>query len=242
MKITYIYHSCFVLEFDTLVCIFDYYKGKLPVFEKDKPIIFFASHKHQDHFVLEVFEYAKQYNNVTYVLSNDIKLSPNYLLKHGINPEVKEKIISIGKNKETTIEIDGERLTVETLRSTDAGVAFILSYKEKVVYHAGDLNWWSWAGETEEEYTQMTQGYVSEINKLEGRNIDLAFVVLDPRQEDRFWWGFDYFMRTTNTKVVFPMHCWGDYSIIDQLLQKEVAKPYKNKIERINSENQSFEV
>lgn len=50
MKITYIHHSCFVVEIEDCIFVFDYYKGKLPEFDKNKRIIFFVSHSHGDHF------------------------------------------------------------------------------------------------------------------------------------------------------------------------------------------------
>lgn len=232
MKVTYVDHSCFTVELGQAVFIFDYFRGTLPEFEKHKHIYFFASHKHHDHFSLDIFAYGKQYDKVTYVLSNDISLGENYLRRHDIDPKVKEQIIRIGKNRTMELEAEDGMLTIETLTSTDEGVAFILTYLGKTIYHAGDLNWWSWKGETEEEYQAMTDSYIREINKLEGRTFDLAFVVLDPRQEERYWWGFDYFMKATDTKVVYPMHCWGDYNVIDQMIQNEVAKDYKDKIQR----------
>lgn len=232
MKVTYIDHSCFTVELGESVFIFDYFRGTLPEFEKDKQIYFFASHKHQDHFSLEIFTYGEQYENVTYILSNDISLGENYLIRNGIDPKVKERIIRIGKNRTMEVEAKDGTIQIETLTSTDEGVAFLLTYQGKTIYHAGDLNWWTWTGETEEEYEAMTKSYQREIDKLAGRTIDLAFVVLDPRQEERYWWGFDYFMKTTNTKMVYPMHCWGDYSVIDKLIASDVAKPYKHKIQQ----------
>ena len=38
IKITYLEHSGFTVECDDYVLIFDYYKGNLPQFDKDKKI------------------------------------------------------------------------------------------------------------------------------------------------------------------------------------------------------------
>ena len=46
IKITYLEHSGFAVECDDYVLIFDYYKGNLPQFDKDKKICVFASHVH----------------------------------------------------------------------------------------------------------------------------------------------------------------------------------------------------
>lgn len=50
MKVTYIHHSCFVVEIEDCIFVFDYYKGELPEFDKNKRIFFFVSHSHGDHF------------------------------------------------------------------------------------------------------------------------------------------------------------------------------------------------
>ena len=39
MDITYIFHSSFLVETNSCYYLFDYYKGKLPVLKKEKPIL-----------------------------------------------------------------------------------------------------------------------------------------------------------------------------------------------------------
>ncbi len=46
MKITYIHHSSFSVEFEKAVFLFDYFEGDLPDFPKEKELEVFASHKH----------------------------------------------------------------------------------------------------------------------------------------------------------------------------------------------------
>lgn len=258
MEITYIHHSCFTVEMKDFVLIFDYFKGELPKFNKGKHIFVFSSHKHHDHFDYKIFDFVKDYPNITYVLSKDIPLSEAYLDRNQIPEVVSNNIVYIDKNDTTILPIHSELLNessdtngiissdkninIETLTSTDEGIAFIVSYKDKVIYHAGDLNWWTWPGETEEEYEDMTNRFKNEIDKLKGKQINIAFIPLDPRQEDRFWWGFDYYMRTTNTKVSFPMHFWMDYTVIDRLIQQEEANIYKDSIMMIKEEGQKFNI
>lgn len=79
-----------------------------------------------------------------------------------------------------------------------------------------------------------------EMDKIKAKEFDAAFLPLDPRQDDRFFWGFDYFMKNTNTKKVFPMHFGMDYSIISKLKEMEIAKDYVNKVINISEEGQSF--
>ena len=131
---------------------------------------------------------------------------------------------------------------VRSLRSTDEGVAFLIRCEDRTIYHAGDLNWWHWE-EEDDAYNRMMRGdYQKEIETLAGEKIDLAFVVLDPRQEEQFCWGFDWFMRHTDTKIVFPMHMWKKYEVQDRLAGMEVSELYRDKIMRIREMGQTFEL
>ena len=108
---------------------------------------------------------------------------------------------------------------LQTLRSTDSGVAFLLQTAEGTVYHAGDLNDWTWDGEPEQENRQMRGNYRHEIDKLAGIPIDTACVPLDPRQEMHAADGLLYFLKVTQAKTVYPMHYWGEPAVIDRFLQ-----------------------
>ena len=88
-----------------------------------------------------------------------------------------------------------DELRIQTLRSTDEGVAFLVRVKGITLYHAGDLNWWHWEEEGPEYNEKMKRDYQAEIGTIEGEHIDLAFVPLDPRLEEAYGWGIDYFMR-----------------------------------------------
>ena len=54
MTLTYVFHSCFVLEAEMSILLFDYWldlKGVVPPFlKKDDPVYVFSSHFHEDHF------------------------------------------------------------------------------------------------------------------------------------------------------------------------------------------------
>ena len=226
MKVTYLSHSGFTVEDETAVYVFDYYKGKLPETEGEKPMYVFASHRHKDHFNPEIFEWEKDRPNIQYILSDDIEAdpSPNRLF---LPPEKKVKI---------------GQIKVETLRSTDEGVAFLVTTKDKRIYHAGDLNWWHWKEESIDYNRNMRKNYQKEIKKLSRKKIDLAFVVLDPRQGGAACSGIDYFMRNVKAGHVFPMHMWKDYGLTDRLLTSEISAGYRNRIHRIWEEGQMVEI
>ena len=103
---------------------------------------------------------------------------------------------------------------------TDSGVAFLLTTDEGMIYHAGDLNDWFWEGEPDGDNKQMRGSYRHEIDKLKDRKIDLAFVVLDPRQEDHYADGLLYFLSTADPQCVYPMHYWKKPAVIDRFMRE----------------------
>lgn len=224
MKVTYLYHSGFSVEYQNAVFIFDYYKGELPSLKKDAEIYVFVSHAHKDHFRKSIFEWRKQYKKIYFVLSDDI---PKY---------EETDCFTIGPDQEAVV---GE-VKIRTLRSTDEGVAFLIYYRDKVIYHAGDLNWWHWEGESSQFNKKMKQNYRQEIQKLSNEKIDLAFVVLDPRQERQAFWGIEYFLEHVHADAVYPMHMWEDYEVIERFLSQKKTEPYRSKIRRIREKGQIF--
>lgn len=231
MKVTYIYHSGFVVELKEHIILFDYYKGSLPEFDRAKKLIVCSSHFHQDHFSRDILKLREQYPGMQFVLAKDIRR---------LIPREAQKEDMIFLKKRDRFEADG--FQVETLRSTDEGSAFLVECEGKTIYHAGDLNWWHWEEESEKYNAVMKRAYQEEIRTLEGRKIDAAFVVLDPRQEEQFFWGFDWFMRHVQAEVVFPMHMWDKYEVCDWLLAREESVPYRDKVKKIEREGQSFDI
>ena len=76
MKLTYIFHSGFVLETEHTILVFDYWLDPSGVMEdvlrKQKPIYVFSSHFHEDHFTRDIFDWKRQKSDITYILSKDI--------------------------------------------------------------------------------------------------------------------------------------------------------------------------
>ena len=227
MVVTYIEHSGFSVELPECTLLFDYYLGKLPEFPKVHPLIVFASHVHGDHFQKKIFQLREQYQEVYFVLSDDIP-------KKYDAPDV------IWVSSDVKVTVAGCEITC--LKSTDEGVAFLVKCGEKNVYHAGDLNWWHWEEESATYNDEMKQNYQREVDKLEGRKIDAAFVPVDPRLEDAYFWGIDYFMRKTDTKVVFPMHFWGKYETIDCLIRQKETEDYRDRIAEIDWKGERFSI
>ncbi|MBP3543255.1 MAG: MBL fold metallo-hydrolase [Lachnospiraceae bacterium] len=252
MIITYINHSCFLVELKRAMLLFDYYgeglsedgvvpglsmlekMGKEPCVKSGekrdiKPIYVFVSHKHRDHFDRRVFGLEQIHPKVTYVISRDARMNENYMRRIGVPESAWKKIRYVGKHE----RYEFDDMSIMTLASTDAGVAFVVEAEGRVIYHAGDLNWWSWKGETEEEAQEMERRFKQEIAGLKEIVIDVAFLPLDPRQEERFYLGFDWFMRNTDTKLAYPMHFWGECSVISRLKLMEQSAPYRDRIAKL---------
>lgn len=210
MDIAYILHSGFLVETAACNYLFDYYKGDLPPFDAAKPLVLLASHGHSDHYNPEVVGLlrARGVRDISAVLGKDI---PTRRYPDGV-PALRACA------DEAYALAHGARL--ETLRSTDSGVAFLLTTGEGVVYHAGDLNDWTWEGEPERDNRQMRGSYRHEVDRLRGRHIDVACVPLDPRQEAHYADGLLYFLAAVGATRVYPMHYWGQPEVIDRFLRE----------------------
>ena len=238
MKITYIHHSSFLVETEENYFLFDYFEGKLPQLKEDKPLLVFASHGHGDHFSPVIFDLVKTHASTGFVLSDDI-------WKRRVPEELMGKTYCIGPEEELDLQAPftgPSGVKVHGFKSTDEGVAFLIETEGKRIYHAGDLNNWVWEGEPEADNKRMSQRFHQELEKLRGIHIDVAFMLLDPRQEKDFYLGMDDFMRMVGADVVFPMHFWGDFEVTDRFKVLECAKDYKDRIVKISTTGESFEI
>ncbi len=219
MKITYIHHSCFLVETNSCYYLFDYEKGYLPKMDATKPIFVLSSHGHSDHYNPEIFSILKDagMEMIHAILSEDIEGTLDVRILQ-VSPE-KEYCLSLGQ-------------TLTTFQSTDLGVAFLIEDDDALIYHAGDLNDWVWEEESDDYNRQMTLDYRKQIDllskTLKHREVDTAFVVLDPRQEKDYDRGMFYFLENIPVKDVYPMHYWGTPDIINTFLMDHPQ--YKSKI------------
>ena len=238
MHVTFLDHSGFLVELPGLTLLFDWWKGDLPPLPSG-PLLVFASHRHPDHFDPRIFALDDGQRDVRFLLGKGIHLTDRNRKKWGLSEKAAAdcRVLSGG---ESASPLPG--VTVEALPSTDEGVAFLVTAEGRTVFHAGDLNWWHWEEETESYNEQMRQDYQREIDKLKDIVIDIAFVPLDPRQENQYAWGMDYFMKHAHTKYVFPMHMWGDYEVYDRLMENPEAEPYKERVIEVKEPGQVFDV
>ena len=221
MKITHIYHSGFLVETGRFYYLFDYEKGSLPELEPGKPVFVLCSHSHADHYNPEIFSLLAEMGVqcVRAVLSDDIEKAPN------------GDALFVAPGMEYGLEEDVKLIT---FRSTDLGVAFLLQDQQTLIYHAGDLNDWVWDEESDTYNKQMSKDYRKQIDllakELGRRELDVAFVVLDPRQEKDYHRGMCYFLGNVSAKQVYPMHYWGNPGVIETFLKEHPQ--YKSQIQK----------
>ena len=235
MRITYIKHSGFLAEWENAACLFDWTEGELPPIPEGERLFVFASHAHADHFSKEIFDRFRSRPGTTFVLSSDIR--PDQAWEKGclvkrMKPEM--RLFFPGG--------EGGALSVTTLESTDCGVAYLVNYGGRTVYHAGDLHWWAWPDDSPAEEKAMKNAFFTQIAKLKGMELDVAFLPLDPRLGGNYWMGFDALMRSARVKHAFPMHMWERYEYIEKLCALPAAAPYKDRIEPADAPGKSFEL
>lgn len=140
MTLTYIFHSCFVLETSNSILVFDYWHAPSGAIHKfinpsgGKHVYVFASHFHEDHFTKEIFHWKEDYpfTNYTYILSKDI-------LRHR---RAKKEEADVWMAKGGTWQ-DGN-IMVTAMGSNDSGVSWVIDIAGKKIFHAGDLcNWYA---------------------------------------------------------------------------------------------------
>lgn len=231
MQITYLHHSGFFVELEKSCWLFDAYERPAIALPAEKPVYVCVSHSHPDHFNPEIFAWFGAAPQVQFVLARQIRHPDN--VRYGV-PDT--RVLRVAPNRSYRVA-DG---CIETLKSTDAGVAFVVQTEQVQLYHAGDLNWWVWPDDTPEEAAGMRQAYFAQLDKLRGRHFDLAFVPLDPRLEDAFDWGLDAFARAVQADRIFPMHFWDDYTVIARLKDRKASAPYRDQVMEITTQNQVF--
>lgn len=230
-RIWYLINSGFAVKTKRHLLIFDYYdtdnpgglrEGAINPHEfKGEDVIVFISHNHPDHFSDGVFDWQLVKEDIRYVVSSDVP---------GYPPDA------------IVMEPDDKRVeddfTVTSLMSTDEGVAFVVEIDDLVIYHAGDLNLWLWDDETEEFIKEQKKVFKNSMKKLKEFKIDLAFIPLDPRLEEKYLETMDYMMKGLDIKRAVPMHFMESDEVIDRMLCDTRSVSYRDKIIKLTERGQ----
>lgn len=240
VEIWYLYHSGFAVKSCGKLFIFDYFSNKAanngPVLYngifspdefKDTDVYFFVSHRHHDHYNPVIFDWMKQNPNIRAIISSDVR---------GYRPC---SSIYVAEPDSSYVIND---MYIETFTSTDEGIAFLVKADDTCIYHAGDLHWWHWDGEPDSFNKQMEVRFKAQIRKLKKHHIDIAFLVVDPRQENFSLLGLDWFIKEVECPHIFPMHFSDDYSIMNTIQEFKESTQLKPEIHLINKRGQWFPI
>ena len=226
-RIYYIYHSGFAIKTKNHFLIFDYYKEPI---EKDetqqqlsllapenikdmKNVFVFSSHSHEDHFNASILDWADYNTDIQYILSKDIKIDKDKS-NYNFIEEGEEKLF--------------KDVYVKAYGSTDIGISFLVKVDGLTIFHAGDLNWWHWKEDSLEEQAIAESLFKAHIEKLRKEDcIDIAFFPVDPRLQEFYYIGGEYFAKQINPKMLIPMH-FGDEGYI--------TKKFADRMKKLNIE------
>ncbi|MCX5752403.1 MAG: MBL fold metallo-hydrolase [Candidatus Krumholzibacteria bacterium] len=196
----YLGHAGWAVETKNNVLIFDFFKvsnpadvpslvnGGIDPAECDgKKVTVFVSHKHSDHFDKSILGWNGKIENLTYVF--------------GEKPDSAFAYELIGPRERRVIN----GIDVSTIKSTDAGVAFIVAVDGVTIFHAGDHA---------NSQNDVSGPFTPEIDYLAGnaRKVDIAFEPVCgcgfPELEC-VRKGIYYSVEKLDPKVLFPMHSGG---------------------------------
>lgn len=256
MTVTFLAHSAFLVEWSGFYTLFDYvfdpeFTGTLPPLDPEKPLLVFSSHSHEDHFDAKIFSLLAQYPTARFFVSRDTRLTARKRKWLSISDEAFARTTVLRPDSILLTDVSGEELSIRSIKSTDVGNAYLLRAEGRMVFHAGDLNWWHWESEGRAYCANMAALYRAAIDKLASAvrdeatdnaiapEITAAMLPLDPRLgEAAEGLGIEHLMKTVAVRHVFPMHMWKQYEVIDRYLAAHDAQ--RAQIMRITSEGQTF--
>ena len=227
VRVTYIWHDCFVVELPVATLVFDYWSDadgvprEFPSFldeiPKDIPLYVFVSHFHKDHYNPYVFSWGQSGFSVHYFVSTDVWKRMRHIVSPTSvysGPKVDVAQVSVMKPGEVW---GGEKLDVKSFPSTDVGNSWLVTSGRCRMFHAGDLNAWIWRDKSDErEVAAGLKAFMSCLIPIRSaletsgghsmEPIDICFFPVDSRIGSGYYEGAKIFLRSFHVRHFFPMH------------------------------------
>ena len=234
MRLTYIFHSGFVLETEQSILVFDFWLDPCGVMDNvlqsEKPMYVFSSHFHEDHFTKEIWRASKEDADV-------------WLAKGGTWSD--------------------DSISVWAMGSTDSGVSWIVETEGKRFFHAGDLNNWyakfltddnpdqeRYSFEMEETFNPIAHekqflGELKDIRKV-ADSFDVVMFPIDGRVGNGYTLGGRQFIERFKIGLFVPMHFTTGFEPSEQREQSRTCSNYAESRERksgaITREGETIEI
>lgn len=198
MKLYYLEHSGFMIDAGRQCYIFDYWKDQAQVVKKaqqaGKELWFFVTHWHGDHYSPAILAFNSE--TTRYVVHEDVP--------HQDMPASRTTVMAVG---DTAVVAN---LTITMYGSTDEGGSYLIDTGKSKLFHAGDLNWWHWLGDTPENIDFARNFAKQEFDRVRGMQADLILFPVDARLEAaREWGAIELLHVVPQPKLFVPMHANG---------------------------------
>lgn len=226
-ELIYVWHDGFVARFRDFAVVFDFWKDptvgedELPRFvqegipgvslDRDKPLYVLVSHHHKDHFTKEIFRWSELFPQIHYVVSHDVMRMCRHVVSESsvyAGPKMRPDQITdlrVGQS------FNDGRIAVHAFGSTDIGNSYVVEGEGLRLFHAGDLNAWTWRDESTPGEVKMALDLFD--NKMEaiteyltGKSVDCCMFPVDSRIGTGYYEGAKLFLERVDVKHFFPMH------------------------------------
>jgi len=211
LKITYVFHNCFIIEWNDKIILFDYpeiisNRAREYVKKKvtGKKLAILISHSHLDHFSEELLEFKTLAKEFKCIVSADVA-------------EKSEKCAN-----ECLVVNEGDKfetwdIEAKAYGSSDLGVSFLLKIGGIKIYFAGDNADWR-RKELPSEIGKLVWNIfsktISEVRNDIGE-LDIAFIDVCGIRENLG--GIFYIIEELRPKLIVPMHLHGNVKILKNI-------------------------
>ena len=240
MTITYIFHSCYVIEFEEFSLIFDYFKDITKpdgtywindyLLGKNTPLYVLSTHSHTDHFNPEILSWKEKKSDITYIFSEELQNKFDLI----------EDNVHFLKKFET---YQDKNIFVQAFGSTDAGGSFALRIEDTTIFHAGDLNNWHWRNEvSKKESCIFENNFLCELELLAEYydEFTISMFPIDPRLGEDYLLGVEQFISRIDSEYILPMHFGEDFEKANAI--KQFAEENSSILLPVTHKGQSFEI